>query len=376
MPVRIPVTGGIVRVCALSLALAAGTPALASRLVDPASARRETTAPSVVARDAELAALEAAGRSAELAARLDVIARDATLSDVAQEWLLDRGLHALARLDATPASRATVARLAARAPAVYTRVEPEHGGRATPLYDTGATARFVLRSWERREARAATTAALSARDTRIARRFADEPSQDARAGAADAFREAPLADIAVQRATITAALGQGLGVDALALVLAERLADTALFGLLIDYADGREALAAVASAPRALDPVAAMAILARASRRADIASAAVLAAGGLAAQDAGARQFLFDALSDPGIAPSAAAALGALGDPDVRAELGRRLAAARNDAERAVLLLALNLDGNPAARAELERFARAGAGSPRLRAKARRWADP
>lgn len=376
LPVRIPVTGGIVRVCALVLALAAGAQALAARVVDPASARRATTAPSVVAREAALASLEAAGRSAELAARLDVIARDATLSDVAQEWLLDRGLHALARLDATPAARATVGRLVARAPVVYTRVEPEHGGRAIPLYDAGATARFVLQSWERREARAATSASLAARDARLVMRFAAEPSQAARAGAADAFREAPLADVAQQRAAVAAALGQGLDVDALALVLAARLADAALFALLVDHAGEREALAAVVAAPRALDPAAAMAVLARASRRADIASAAVLAAGGIARQDAAARGFLFDALSDPGIAPSAAAALGALGDPGVSAEIGRRLATARTDTERGVLLLTLRLDQSPAARAELERFARAATGSPQLRRKARRWAEP
>ena len=78
---------------------------------------------------------------------------------------------------------------------------------------------------------------------------------------------------------------------------------------------------------------------------------------------------------DHGIAPSAAAALGALGDPGVSAEIGRRLASARTDGERQHLLLALRLDPSPAARAELERFARAGMGSPQLQAKARRWLE-
>jgi hypothetical protein len=367
--------GGIVRICALALALGVSTPVIAARVVDPASARQAISAPAVAARDAGLAALAAEGRATELAARLDLIARDGTLSDVAQEWLLDRGLHALARLPPSPAARATVIRLTARAPTVYTRVDPDHGERATPLYDAGATARFVLRNWERVAAREAAAAGLAARDPRITARFAGETSGAARAGTADAFRDAPLGELAAQRHAVVGALAEGRRVDALALIVAERLADPELFGLLVDYADEREALAAVATAPRALDAASALETLARASRRADIASAAVLAAGRLAAHDAAARGFLFETLADPGTAPSAAAALGALGDPGVSAEIGRRLASARTDGERQLLLLALRLDPNPAARTELERFARSGMGSPQLQARTRRWLD-
>ena len=189
------------------------------------------SAPAVAARDAGLAALAAEGRATELAARLDLIAHDGTLEDVAQEWLLDRGLHALARLSPTPAARATVIRLTARAPTVYARVDPDHGERATPLYDAGATARFVLRTWERVAARAAAAAGLAARDARIAARFARESSDAARAGTADAFRGAPLDEIAAQRHAVASALAEGRRVDALALIVAERLADPALFGL-------------------------------------------------------------------------------------------------------------------------------------------------
>ncbi len=367
--------GGIVRICALALALGASSPSLAARVVDPASARQAISLPAVAARDAQLAVLAAEGRAGELAARLELIARDGSLSDVAQEWLLDRGLHALARLPPSPAARAAVARLAARTPTVYTRVDPDHGERATPLYDAGATARFVLRNWERSTARLAAAAGLAAGDTRLASRFVGEASDAARAGAADAFRAAPRAEIAAQRPAVAGALAQGRRVDALALILAERLADPELFGLLFGYADEPHALAAVAAVPRALDAAAALDALELASRRADIASAAVLEAGRLAANDAAARRFLFEALADPGIAPSAAAALGALGDPGVSAEIGRRLAGARTEDERRLLALALRLDATPAARAELERFARSGAGSPQLQAKMRRWLE-
>ena len=106
-------TGGIARYFALACALGlASLSAHAARIVDPASARQAIENPVVVARDAELIALAAGGRATELAARLELIAHDATLADVAQEWLLDRGLHALARIAPTREARATVARLA------------------------------------------------------------------------------------------------------------------------------------------------------------------------------------------------------------------------------------------------------------------------
>jgi len=367
--------GGIVRICALALALGASTPALGARVVDAASARRAISTPAVMARDAGLSALAAAGRATELAARLELIAHDGSLEDIAQEWLLDRGLHALARIEPSPAARATVNRLSARAPTVFTRVDPDHGERATPLYDAGATARFVLQDWERDAARTAAHADLAARSPLAVARFAQAASEPVLSGIADAFRTAPTAEIEEQRTAVAAALAQGRRVDALALILAERLADRDLFAQLVDYADEREALAALAAARHTLDSTSSLETLVRASRRADIASAAVLEAGRLAADDSAARRFLFEALADPGIAPSAAAALAALGDPGVSAEVGRRLSLARSDGERRLLVLALTLDGGPAARAELDRFARSGAGSPQLLAKTRRWLE-
>jgi hypothetical protein len=372
-------TGGIARVVALAIMLGACAQALAARVVDPASARRAITTPAVAAREAELAALAADGRATPLAARLDLIASDATLTDVAREWLLDRGLHRLARIAPTRVARATVRRLALRAPVVFTRVDPDHGDRASPLYDVGATARFTLRSWDRAAARAAAQAELAAGSMQAARRYADHATGSAvsaaAAGIADAFRAAPTPQLAAQREAMASALAAGADVDALALVVAERLADRALFDLVFDYAGEATAIAAIPAAARTLDPASALAAFTRASRRADIASAAVLAAGGLAPQDPAARQFLFDALSDPGTAPSAAAALGRLADPGVSAEIGRRLASARTDDERRVLVLALTLDAGPAARAELERYASAGAGSPLMKDKVRRWLE-
>jgi hypothetical protein len=357
----------------LALALAAGA-APAAQVVDPATARSAISTPVAVAQDGELAALAAAGRAGELAARLERIAHDATLPLVAREWLLDRGLHALARGAPTPAARDSIMRLAARGPVVYTRIDPDHGNRATPLYDTGATARFVLRQWDRAAARDAAALEIAAGRTAPVARFADPGASDAvRAGIADAYRAAALAALAAQRAAVADALAAGRRVDELGLVVAGRLADAALFERVLGYADPPVALAAIPAATSAFDAGTALALLAQASRRADIASAATLAIGTLAREDAAARGFLLDAVTEPDVGPSAAAALARLGDPAVSAQVGRRLGSADDEAARRRLVLALKLDGSPAARAELERFAKSGAGSAPLRQEVTQW---
>ncbi len=365
------------RVIGLAMALGlAAEAAFAARVVDPASARRAVSSPVVVAQENELAALAAAGRPTELAARLERIAHDATLDDVAREWLLDRGLHGLARSTPSPAARASVARLAHRKPLVYARIDPDHGDRATPLYDAGATARFVLRHWDRVAARDVAAAEIGAGRTAPAIRFAGAAEGDPlRDGIADAYRVAPLAALANQRAAVADALARGRDVDALGLILAERLADAALFGLVFDYADEPVALAAIPAVTRTLDDTSALALLARASRRAGVASAAVLEVGRLAADDAAARQFLFEAVAEPDIGPSAAAALARLGDPAVSAEVGRRLVAADDEPTRRRLVLALKLDSSPAAQDALARFAKTGAGSAPLQKEVRQWLE-
>lgn len=370
--------GGTARIIALALVLGlAGQAALAAPAVDPASARQAITNPAIEATDAQLAALAAEGRVTDLAARLDLIANDRTISDVAQEWLLDRGLHALARLEPTARARETVLRLGSRQPIVYTRIDPDHGDRATPLYDTGATARFVLRNWERNAARGAAQGDLAAGRTAVVDRFAgrarDGQPEPVRTGIADAFRMAAPALLSAQRPAIVEAIERGRRVDELALILAERLADAPLFDLVFGLADAPVALAAIPGAVRALDSQTVFGRLAIASRRAEIASAAVLEIGRLARNDAAAREFLFDALEQPDIGPSAAAALATLGDPAVAAELGRRLNYARSEESRRVLVLALRLDASAASREELRRFAATKQGSADLQKEVRQW---
>lgn len=357
----------------------AAVPAFAAQVLDPAAARRATLEPAVIAADTHLAALAAAGQVTELSLRIQRIATDRTLAAAAREWLLDRGLHQLATLVPTAEARAIVQQLAGRRPEVLTLVDPDHGDRATPLYDTGATARFVLRAWERQAARRQAEAELAAGRSAAIGRFAGRSAPGAhdpvRAGIAEAFASAPRAQLAGQRVAVAAALVAGERVDPLALVLAERLADPELARLVIDHAEAAIALDAMRSLPSVLDPTAMLGLLLHASRRAEIASAAVLEIGRLAVDDGGARSFLYEQLADPALGPSAAAALAAIGDPAVAAELGRRLRAAPSEQSRRLHVLALRLDASPAAHEELRRFAAAQQGSAQLRQEVQQWLE-
>lgn len=350
-------------------------PALSAQVVDPATARRAIAEPAVVAADAALSALAESGRTAELALQVQRISIDRTLAPVAREWLLDRGLHALARRDPAPEVRAIVQQLASRPPEVFGRIDPDQGDRVTPLYDTGATARFVLRAWQRSEARAAAAADLAAGRTELIERFAAAAGGPVREGIVEAFELAPPARLAVQRNTVAAAMSAGIRADEIALVLARRLADFELAALVIGHADTPVALEALRLLPAAFDSQSAFRLLAEASRRADIASAATLAIGRAARHDATARSFLFEQMDDPDLGASAAAAIAAIGDPASAAEIGRRLRSASSEMVRRHLVLALQLDGGTAARDELERFAATGRGSRQLRSELRLWLD-
>jgi hypothetical protein len=359
--------------------LLAALPAFTAQVMDVGAVRRATQEPTVVATDSKLTALAADGRVSELALRLQRVSTDRTLEPAAREWLLDRGLHELARLAPTPAARSVVEQLVGRRPEVFARVDPDHGDRAVPLYDTGATARFVLRAWQRAQARAQAEADLAAGRTAISERFAARVSADIqdpeRAGIVEAFEAAPRAQLAVQRNAIAATMATGGHADEIALVLARRLVDADLAKLIIGHAEPRIALGAVRSLTATFDPQTALGLLQDASRRADIASAALLAIGTLARHDHPARTILLEQIVDPLNGPSAAAALASVGDPAIAAEIGRRLRASTTDQPRRLHVLALKLDASPAARDELRRFLAARQGSAKLRSDVLQWLE-
>ena len=115
----------------------------------------------------------------------------------------------------------------------------------------------MLRNWDRNAAREGARADLAAGVTTAVDRFSSrgaiEGADPVRAGVADAFRAAPLAQLPAQRAAIAESVARGRRVDEIALIVAERLADRELFGLVFDNADEPVALAAVSGVSRSLD---------------------------------------------------------------------------------------------------------------------------
>ena len=313
----------------------------------------------------------------ELVAELQRLSQSATKASIADEWLLDRGLHELSRVRPTPPAKALLHTVAQRPPQIFVQVDPDHGSHAVPLYDPGATARFVLRNWERTEAREQASAALSANLTSPLERFAaDDTASEtdpAKAGIVDAFRAASPQTLARQRNAIAAAIARGERVDEIAALTAERLADVELYELVIGHADAPVALDALRRVRNVLGESAALDTLIAASARQPLASAALLEIGRLAEQDSRARTYLFTMLTDPAAGSSAAAALASLHEPTVAAELGRRLLRTRQEAERRQLVLALKLDGSSAARAQLDQFVKARSGSTELHKEVRTW---
>lgn len=323
------------------------------------------------------AALARSAAIEEFSVELQRASQDTRLSALAREWLLDRGLNEAARLNPTAGLRTVVEGISRMRAAVFVRADPDHGAHAVPLYDPGATARFVLRTWTRADARDRTVDALQGNLLWPIARFAESgtPAEldPAKAGIVDAFRNTTAETLARYRSAVVAAIDRGERVDELAALMAERLGDVDLHGLVIDHADATVALAAVQRTRNLFGDAAALDILIAASRRPELASASILEIGRLARDDARARAQLFDSIDDATLAASAAAALGSLHDPEVADELGRRLRAAPQESSRRHLVLALELDGSMAARSELDRFARSRAGSAELQKEVRAW---
>ena len=361
----------------LILVAIGATQGATATLVDVASARRAIGTPSAAATAARIEQHASRGSTDALVGELRAVLADPTLEAAAQEWLLESGLHGLRRLPATPAARALVAELSTRAPRIFTRVEPEHGSHAVPLYDVGAVARYTERDWVRGEARVAATKALALGTADALEAWLEQDGSPramaVRNGILDAWRATKAERLEGQRAAVVAAMHAGRDADRLALELARRLRDPELYSLTIGHAEPAVALAAVQAAERELDSVTALGVLGKAADREPIASAALLAIGRLAAADSAAQQVLLDRLSDPVSGDSAAAALARIDDPGVTASLGMRLKDAKDETTRRRVALALRLNGSPAARETLGRLVESKQGSTHLRKDVAAW---
>jgi hypothetical protein len=348
----------------------------AREVVDAYAVRKALADAAVVSEAQRLDTLADRQAAAELVSALARLPQVAAKGTIAHDWLLDRGLHALATVKPTPSARALVQQIALEQPQIFIRVDPDHGQHAVPLYDPGATARFVLRTWERTAVRERAAAALVANERWPIEHFAraETAADDStRSGVVDAFRTADPSLLARQRDALAAALRNGERVDELAAVVAERLGDDDLYVEVLNSAEPVVALDALKHARQALGDARALDVLIAASRRPEIASAALLEIGAIGREEARARAYLFEMLREPSLGPSAAAALASLHDSAVTAELGRQLRAQTPDVARRHMALALKLEGSLAARAQLEQFLATRTGSAKLQKEVRAW---
>ena len=357
----------------LLLALAATTSG-AGQPIDRAVARRAANAAPATAVAERMQQHAADGATDALVNTVRSVLADPAIDTVARELLAEKGLTALRRLTPTPAARALARELSTRAPRVYTRVEPEHGRHAVPLYDPGASARFALREWARLEARAAATQSLRlgtswALDAYVA----DDAPTAFRDGVVDAYTGAGAEELLRQRPALLGAMRDGRDVDRIALAMARRLRDPELLALTIGHAEPAVALDAIRTADRDLDTGAALQVLGLAADREPVASAALLAIGRIAKREPAALDLLLERIADPVSGESAAAALAATSDPALVPRLGARLHAAQDEATRRRLALALRLDDSAAARRELARLVADKRGSSELRKEVAAW---
>jgi hypothetical protein len=362
---------------ALAVLCSLAMEAQAREVVDSAAVHKALADVAVTSEAQRLDALADRQATDELVGALERLPQIASKGAIAREWLLDRGLHALAKMTPTPSARTLVQRIAQEQPQIFVRVDPDHGQHAVPLYDPGATARFVLRTWERTAARERAAAALLSNQSWPIERFAQDeaPAADdpVKSGIVDAFRAADPSLLARQRDALAAAMRNGERVDELAAVAAEKLRDGELYEQVLSAAEPVVALDALKHARKALGDSRALDALIVASRRPPIASAALIEIGAIAREDSRARAYLFEMLRDASAGPSAATALASLHDPAVIADLGRQLRANTPDVARRHMALALKLEGSTGSRAQLEQFLATRAGSAKLQKEVRAW---
>lgn len=239
---------------------------------------------------------------------------------------------------------------------------------AISTHDTASAAKFALQQWERQRGLAVATGALASGDV-----LDFDVPEATLAGYAQAFANAGRDRLQPLRAPLAAALDAGAPVEPLTLILVERLHDVPLASALL--AHGRAELV-VHMLPRigeALSDAEALPVLVAATARDELASAAVLQIGRLAASHRAAHDWLLAAFDDRRLGASAAAALAKTGDPIAIASMADKLNGDGSTLSRSRAALGLKLSQTRAARAALERFAADPDAPPELQAQVRDW---
>ena len=297
----------------------------------------------------------AAGDLQALTRHLTYLKAAPEIATAAREKLLYDTVMGMAALKPDDSARRAIGELT-RYPSETLVWRQEHGHReARRAYDVAAAARFTERRWSETAARDKALRLLAAGDPAALTGYPAAPPSDRR-GITEAFAEADLRHLAGQRDTLASQLEDGKPVGELALITATRLKDPTLMRELLRKADGAIAVAAVGALnvddrfPQAED------LLLDALERPATASAAMLALGRRAPQDARIEQKLLDRFGSEDGA-SAAAALARQADERLLDRIDRILTTADDERRQRHALLALRLSDSERAARHLRAYA-------------------
>lgn len=309
--------------------------------------------------------------TAGLAAHLHQLNADPDLDRPARERLLRETVLALSGLEPTPALSDAVSGLTAFQARTWIATE-EHGhAERYPAYDVAAAAKFVQQRWQENHTRETATRGIRAGDTAVIDAYVGG-SRAVRRGLEEAFSAATPAQLATFSGALAHRLSAGQPVAGLAAAAAAAGVDRRLWETVLREAPPGPALWAIARFDAGAWGGQAVAVLTGATRRDEIASAALLKLGPLAGSDPAAARVLFEALDGPHGA-SAAAALARGADAGIVDQLAGLLREPADEPAQRRALLALRLADDSRAREHLAAFARRPDAPPALVAEVPAW---
>jgi hypothetical protein len=330
----------------LLLSLAAAPSAAQEMVLDRATAMKAASGPATQGAVAVVSAYAKRGDAPGLIASARRLAANPDLEPAGRDRLYAEAARALAVLPDHAESRGFLEELANRESAVWIPVEETAGHVQLPLYDFAAQARYSLRALDVRAAADAMSARVNRDDPGLAREARDAgPNSVFRDGLARALTEArPTTALA---ASLAHELRGDPTLGRLALAARDPADDTVLMAV-IQNGDLESSLRAV-TLTRSRPSADALAMLQQAAERQDLASAAILEAGGRQAENPAVTGWLESLLGDPQHGASAAASLARRSDSALVDRVAARLAREPDDLTARHLVLVLRLSGTPAA---------------------------
>jgi hypothetical protein len=264
----------------------------------------------------------------------------------------------------SPSSRAALAALALEPVRLFRRHEETAADWFLPMFDVGARASSTLKLFDFLRGRDALVATIE-KDPIAAFAPSVPPSLVA----------AAIGELAPQTLTRVATLAMGDRIElpsAAWSALARRQPSADLLAKVIEVAEPIDVLPLIPDVIRKIDPDVATNWLELTTTKSELASAAILSLGTVAAKHAPAEAALARHLGDPKTGASAAAAFARLDRVDRLERIDVHLATAKSAEAVRDLALALRLEGSASARARLDRLGH----DPRLPASARAELQP